>query len=167
MAESIEDPWFQIQAYAAIASVCPENELKTYVARVEKVARGADDAFKTGALAWFIPVCLERGCKKDADRLAQVVVARASEIEPASSRAEALSMVWRALFPSDSAMVSRVLAALVEVGTAFDNWRGQRALRDVVTKLAPVDLEAARTVLNAMAPGNYKHQAERALLEKD
>jgi hypothetical protein len=85
----------------------------------------------------------------------------ASEIELAASRAEALLLVWQAVFPLGTEARHKVLDALLTTCKPADSWRVGRVFQEVAWMLADEDRGNAERVIAALPEGRWKRQAKR------
>jgi len=125
IAEKINDPWFQAQAWSYLTRYA--NEPLRFSRKAAKSAtKGKDDYQKSAVRAWEIAALAERNYHSHARRSLVEAVELARSIEHVSSRAESLILLLQAAFKiskEDAAMVDAVLRSSCD----SNHWRAQRA----------------------------------------
>jgi hypothetical protein len=129
IAEKITDPWFQAQAWSHIARYAAKP--LQFSRRAAKSAAKGKDAYQQMAVrAWEIAALAERDCGMQARLALTEAVELAQTIEPLSSRAEALLLLFQAAFKISIADAGSVGEIILD-SLSSDNWRAKRARKYV------------------------------------
>src|SRR5260370_977541 len=129
IARAIPDAWYRCQALASIARAAPEKYVAQAVRQARVAAAEAPDAYQqTAVLSFAIDAALARGLHELADEILREALHRVPLVEPADSRAYALSLIWSATHAA-GAPPRRAIAdcALVHCDPNR-GWRGERAV---------------------------------------
>jgi hypothetical protein len=162
LARTIDSPWDRCQALAWAARFAPEERVEVLAEEALYAGYMAQDRFQTvGASAWPLRALIERGRTAAAMRALADVLSLASEIELASSRAEALFLVWQAIFPLGVESRDKVLDHLLTICPPGNSWRAGRVFQEVAWMLAADDRATAQRVIAALPEGRWKRQAKR------
>jgi hypothetical protein len=162
LARSIAEPWFRSQALAWAARFSAEERIEQLVEEALSASYSESDPYRTvGSGAWALCALVERGRPVPARRILDDLLSRAPEAEPAASRAEALFLVWQAIFALGGDARTKVLDVLLTTCRPEDSWRVGRVFQDTAWMLATIDQGAAQRVLAAMPEGRWKRQARR------
>lgn len=162
LARSIDEGWFRSQALAWAARFSGEERLEPLVEEALIASYGESDPYRiVGSGAWALCALVERGRAVTAERILDDLLTLAPEAEPAASRAEALFLVWQAVFALGREARRKVLDVLLTTCRPQDSWRVGRVFQDVAWMLAPTDQAAAQRVLAAIPEGRWKRQAMR------
>lgn len=165
LAKAIDDPWYRGQALAWVAWSSPDDCFDAVVKEAVGACVAAADPYQTvGAAAWPIRAMVERGRHTQAQRAVCEILLLASQIENPVNRADALFLLFQAVFPVDELRWD-VLARLISACREMESWKGPRLMRDVVSMLAGKNRGEAEHVLSEMPEGRAKRQAERSFLE--
>lgn len=165
-ARTITDPWFRCQALAWVAWLTPdEGAFRPIIAESLKAAQGAADPYQwVGASAWPLRALIERRDGARAVAAIRKALASVPQIENPVSRADAMFLLFQAVFPQGVQVRADTLTVLMSACGAAGT-KGQRHLRDAALMLAAVDGATARQVVTAMREGRERRQAERRIAE--
>jgi hypothetical protein len=126
------------------------------------------DAYRTVATgAWPLRALVERRQSDKARSTLDRLLLLAPEVEPLASRAEALFLIWQAIFPLDADARDRVLNVLLSSCRMEDSWRVGRVLQDVAVMLPKDESGAVERILAAMPEGRWKRQARRRVARSE
>jgi hypothetical protein len=128
LAEKIDDPWFQSQAWSHLSRRA-EKPLPFARKAAKAAAQGRDDYQKSAVRAWEIAALGERNLHLQARRSLAEALELAASITPASSRAEALLLLFQAAFKitrNDAAQAAEILRK----ACSSSHWRAVRARKN-------------------------------------
>lgn len=167
VADIITHPWFQAQAYAAVARFAPGDALVVeYAAKAVRAAKRGDDAYQiAGSASWALRALVDRGLTEQALGLLRELLAIASTEVLAASRAEAYMHLFLAAFPLQGAARSVVVEALLQLEQTAPGWRSSRALRICCEALVREDPATAIRIAEQIKTPSYRRQAETAIAE--
>jgi hypothetical protein len=161
LARSIDVPWFRSQALAWAARFAADDQLEPLIKEALYVSYSESDPYRTVATgAWSLRALVERGRPTSARRTLDDLLVLVPAIEPTASRAEALFLVWQAVFTLGQDARSQLLDVLLSNCRPNDSWRVGRIYQDIAWMLCK-EKEAAERVLAAMPEGRWKRQAKR------
>ena len=130
IARGINDPWFRAQALSWVARFNDSQPIQI-AKEAARAAAECDDAYKrSSARSWEIAALAERGLKVEARKSLRGAVDVARDVQPASSRAEAIFLILQSaakISPDDARRVFETLESSIG---AEHHWRCKRALRD-------------------------------------
>jgi hypothetical protein len=130
VARQINDPWFRAQALSWVSRFSDSDPIEI-AKEAAKAAAECDDAYKrSSSRSWEIAALAERGLASEARKSLASAVEIAREVQPASSRAEAIFLILQSaakISPDDAHRVFEMLESSIG---AEDHWRCKRALRD-------------------------------------
>ena len=106
---------------------------------------------------------VERGQRAYLDKTLAQILPIVDRIENPVSRADALFLVWQAVYPLGSRLCMTLLEPLLGACQSADSWRAARTLSDTAMMMAADDPKAAKMVIDAMHDGTHKRRALRAL----
>jgi hypothetical protein len=143
-ARTISDPWYRAQALASVARFAADTKVEEIA--VESLAACAEctDPYKRlAAAAWPLRALIERGAGRRAREVLETLIDHELEVEPPSSRSEALFHLFQACFALDPVVRESLVGRLVSVHRAAAHWRSRRNLIDALSMLRPSDPELA------------------------
>jgi hypothetical protein len=159
-ASTIEDTGKRIQALGWVARFAPAPRVESTVHVALGVALApTEDAYgPLMALAWPMRALVETQ-HVAALRPALVKALRlAPQVEPTSSRAEALGLLVHAVLPAGIEAVRPVLDALLKQCSGDDHWRIVRALASAALLVNSCDSPTAHRLANALPAGNKREE---------
>ena len=140
-ARQVDDPWFRAQALCWAARFTDGNVV-SIAAEAAKAAAGAHDNYARSAVrAWEIAALAERDHIVEARQRLREILATAKDVEPATSRSEALLLLLQAaakIAGEDAEQVYEVMKASCR---PEEHWRCNRALR-IGAKVMSGELQA-------------------------
>lgn len=165
-ARDIRDPWYCAQALASVARHAPDAEVEPVAAESLNWCRQCPDAYqRVAAAAWPLRALVERGALVTARARLVAVLDEEGNVEPPSSRSEALFLLFQACFDlgadSREALIRKLTAAHVAAG----GWRSQRNLGDALAMLAGTDPRLASEITASIGDERVRRRAERAASE--
>src|SRR3954469_17904349 len=103
VARSIEEPWFRAQALAWAARFAADDRVVPLAEESLRSSYAEIDPYRTVATgAWPVRALVERGHSDKARSTLDSLLLLAPQVEPPTSRVEALFLVWQAIFPLDA-----------------------------------------------------------------
>jgi hypothetical protein len=168
LARSINEPWFRSQALAWAARFSTEERLEPLLQEALHACHSAIDRYRAVAIAaWPLRALIERGRVAAATRMLNDILVLAPEVEPPASRAEALFLVWQAIFPLGVDARKKVLDVLLTNCRPEESWRIGRIFHNIAWMLSASDPKAVERILAAIPDGRWKRQAERRVAGGD
>ncbi|MEO0477978.1 MAG: hypothetical protein AAF196_00715 [Planctomycetota bacterium] len=164
IAETIEDPWFRTQALGwAVRYALDDHDAERFARLAIESAADADDAYRQVApCAWPLRALIERGLRDFALELLEIVLTAVPRIQANASRAEALSHLLHAMFDTSEEIRRSLAFALRELADEDEHWRVQRAIRDALRILYPVDPDfAVKLGIQSEPDGSYVTETPR------
>lgn len=160
----IEDPGKRIQALGWVARFAPASRVEPTVQSALKLAHApTDDAYAQFlALAWPLRALHETKNAQAIPSALEETLRLAQDVEPTSSRAEAIGLLIHALLPAGIDVASPAIDALLKLCSGDDHWRIVRAFSDVAVLVNGYDKARANKIARAMPAGNKRD----ATLEK-
>jgi hypothetical protein len=134
VAEKIDDPWFQAQAWSHLARHA-DKPLPFARKAAKSASKGRDDYQRSAVRAWEIAALAERKLTLQARRSLAEALELAASVTPVSSRAESLLLLFQAAFKiskHDAAEAGEVL----RIACSSTHWRAARARKDVEKMLS-------------------------------
>ncbi len=132
IAEKIQDPWFQAQAWSLTRYA---DKPLTYSRKAAKsAAQGKDEYQRSAVRAWEIAALAERKCDLQARRSLNEAVELAVSIPQISSRAESLMLLFQAAFKLSNEDADSV-AEVLQSSCPLTHWRAKRARKDAAKML--------------------------------
>jgi hypothetical protein len=166
LAREVSEPWFRAQALAWVARFGPEEVVERVAEEALKAAGLGRDAYQqVGAGAWAVRALAERGRIRTASDAASGLAELSAGIEHPVSRLNALFLLWQAAQPLDRGVRQMVLSKLVAACHSAASWQAGRTLYATALILAAEEPEEARRIVEQMAEGRYRRQAQRHLAE--
>ena len=130
LARQVKDPWFRAQALSWVARFT-DGDPVFIAAEAANAANQSDDNYKKCAVrAWEIAALAERDRIQQARNHLREILNATQNVEPASSRGEALLLLLQAglkIAHEDAVNVFKVMEASCQ---PKEHWRCKRALRD-------------------------------------
>src|SRR4051812_1545090 len=168
LAGSIAEPWFRAQALAWAARFAADDRVVSLAEEALRSSYAETDAYRTlGSAAWPLRALVERGQGDKARSTLDRLLLLAPKVEPAASRAEALLLIWQAIFPLDAEARDRVLDVLLQSCRMEDSWRVGRVLQDVAAMIPDTESTAVERILAAMPEGRWKRQVRRHMVRSE
>ncbi len=148
----------QCQAHAWIARFMREqkNVRRTAEAAIDAALRDEDPYTAVFPLAWPIRALLERGEQKVAIEQLERALHRCDGINPASSRSEALFLLFQAAMHGPDRIWETAFAKLAAASLPVGHWRQRRNLRDALLMIAAIDFRYAREFANTVEDAKLK-----------
>lgn len=160
-AREIRDPWARCQALAWVARFAPDGMVSAIAEEALSAAdAGADRYQQVAAAAWPVRALLERSHSATAETALRKLIPRASVIEHAGSRAEALLLLLHAVAPGRVEPSLSVLHALLAIPHPPIHWRHRRALRESFRLLRPAGEKVLRHELGKVMDERTRRQIE-------
>lgn len=128
LAEKINDPWFQAQAWSHLARHA-DRPLQFSRKAAKSAGLGKDDYQRSAVRAWEVAALAERKYNVQARRSLAEAVELAASVTPVSSRAESLILLFQAAFKISKEDATRV-AEILHKSCSSTHWRALRARRD-------------------------------------
>jgi len=129
VAEKIDEPWFQAQAWSHLARYA--DEPLPFARKAAKAAAGGRDDYQRSAVrAWEIAALGERRLHLQARRSLAEALELGASVTPASSRAECLMLLFQAAFKitkDDAGDAGEILRK----ACSSNHWRAVRARKNV------------------------------------
>lgn len=162
-ARKISEPWFRAQALAYIARYC--DQAPTSVAnQAAKAAEACVDTYQQCAVrAWEIAALAERSHTKSAASRLQAVLSKARQIEPPSSRSEALILLLSAAAHINSNAVETVAKMVVRVTDCHSNWRCDRATVNAIGILYRFNPESAAHLSQSVSNAKLRSKCDKII----
>jgi hypothetical protein len=168
VARSIDEPWFRAQALAWAARFAADDRVVPLAEEALRSSYAETDAYRTVATAaWPLRALVERGQSNKARSTLDRLLLLAPQVEPPASRAEALFLIWQAIFPLDADARVRVLDVLLQSCRMEDSWRVGRVFQDVAAMLPKDERTVVGRILAVMPEGRWKRQARRRIAGSD
>jgi hypothetical protein len=163
LARSIDVPWFRSQALAWAARFAADDRIEPLIEEALYASYSESDPYRTVATgAWPLRALIERDRTALARRTLDDLLVLVPEVEPPASRAEALFLVWQAIFALGPDARNRVLEVVLKNCRPNESWRVARIFQHIAWMLAN-EKEAVERVLAAMPDGRWKRQAKRQI----
>jgi hypothetical protein len=134
IAKTISDPWFQAQAWSHLARWA-DDPFRFSRHAAKSASETKDDYQRSAVRAWEVAALAERGYFEPARRSLQDAVGVARTVEPISSRAEALILLFQAAFKI-SVDDAKSVAEVLNTSCASDHWRAKRASKYIQAMLS-------------------------------
>ena len=129
LAEKIDDPWFQAQAWSHLARRA-DKPLPFARKAAKAAAQGRDDYQKSAVRAWEIAALAERKLKLQARRSLSEALELAASVTPVSSKAESLLLLFQAALKI-SRQDAAEAAEILRKACSSSHWRAVRARKNV------------------------------------
>lgn len=163
-ARGIADPWRRAQALAWVARYAADEDVLRIARESLDAASRCQEPFQsTAAAGWPIRALIERGhggpALDELDRL----VAALPDVQPDSSRSEALFLLFQAGFRLGPEVACRLARLLLAIHEESRHWRTLRNLADALAMLAGQDPKAATALARSISDEWSRRKAERRL----
>jgi hypothetical protein len=163
-ARRIPDEWFRAQALACVARHAPDKLVERLADESLRSAQEAGDLYRTVAVsAWPIRALIERERSSAAKRALLAMLELVPQVQPVSSRAEALVLLWQAVFPGGKEFRSVIWASIARHCEPDGHWRAARLYACVVWTLATENVVEAEAIVGQMPDGAAKRKAAKLL----
>jgi hypothetical protein len=163
-ARRIPDEWFRAQALACVARYAPEKLVERLAEESLRSAREAGEPYRTVAVsAWPIRALIERERSGAAKRAFLATLDLVPQVQPVSSRAEALVLVWQSVFPGGKEFRNLAWDAIARHCAPDAHWRVARLYACVVWTLATESVLEAEAIVAQMPEGAAKRKAAKLL----
>jgi len=129
-ARAISDGWYRAQALSWVARFTDDDPVSIASEAAKAATECKDDYKKSAVRAWEIAALAERGCISEAKNRLNETLSLAKNVEPISSRSEALLLLLQAAFRIDNNAAQKVYGILKASCPIEEHWRCKRALRD-------------------------------------
>ena len=130
-AKSIGEPWFRAQALSWVARFT-DSDPAAVAKLAAKAASECEDDYKRSAVrAWELAALAELNLPDPAERALKAAVAVAEKVQPASSRSEALLLLFQAAFVLGRQQAEWVRGRLDATCPEAEHWRCKRARKEV------------------------------------
>ena len=161
-ARACPDAWYRVQALASVAAHAEQRLVLPILKEAAREAQSCHDAYgRVAVMAWPLGVAFERGLRGFAEPELEKSLSLASRIEPLSSQAYALELLWSACFAVDPRHAEPVWRRILELCHPDYSWRAARLYLHIAEALDSRNPGAAAAVIRAMAPGKSRNWLER------
>ena len=131
VSKKIIQPWFKAQALAYIVKYIESSKVIKIANEAKKVANECDDDYKKSSVrAWEIVALAERGFKKESEKALNEALKLAVNIEPLSSRCEALFNLFQASCHINMSIAKRLYERMQSLCPIEKHWRAKRAIKN-------------------------------------
>lgn len=130
LARQVKDPWFRAQALSWVARFTDGDPVSIAVEAANAANEGDDNYKKCAVRAWDIAALAERDRIQEARNCLCEILNGAQNVEPASSRCEALLLLLQAGLKIAHADAENVFKVMEASCPPKEHWRCKRALRD-------------------------------------
>ena len=135
-ARQISEPWFRAQALSWVARFTDGDPI-VIATQAAKAASECDDDYKRSSVrAWEVAALAERRLLPQAGKALKEAVKLAKDVQPFSSRCEALLTLMQASVSISRDDAAAVFSDLKSACPEVEHWRCKRALRDAGKMLA-------------------------------
>ncbi len=163
-ARRIPDHWFRAQALSCVARYTTGKQVEQLAREALRTARQSEDAYKTTAVsAWPIRALIECDRIQAAEAALKEVLQDIPQIQPLASRAEALALLWQAVFPAGNVFRDAVLKTITSCCDPDGHWRSARLYRCVAWTFASENTTTAKAFVEGMPDGKAKLTAMKLL----
>ena len=129
-ARQVSEPWFRAQALSWVARFTDGDPIAIAV-QAAKAASECDDDYKRSAVrAWEVAALAERDLLPQAGKALKAAVKLAKNVQPLSSRSEALFILMQAAVSIGRDEAVAVFEDLKSACPEGGHWRCKRAVRD-------------------------------------
>jgi len=162
-ARRIPDQWFRAQALACVTRWAADDQVEQLARESYRTAQEAADPFRTVAVAaWPIRALIERRRFNAAKQMVAKVLELVPAVQPLSSRAESLMLLWQAVFPA-AGLREAMLESVTRCCDPNGHWRAGRLYACVAWTLATESAANAEAFVAAMPEGKAKQKAAKLL----
>ena len=163
-ARRIPDEWFRAQALACVARHASEKLVEQLAEESLRSAREAGEPYRIVAVsAWPIRALIERKRTQAANRALLAVLELVPQVQPVSSRAEALMLLWEAVFPAGKEFRDVTWGSITRHCDPDAHWRAARLYACIVWTLANENVLEAEAIVQQMPEGNARRKAAKLL----
>lgn len=128
--KNIKDPWYKVQALAAVARYNKEKAVK-YCNEAIKISKTCSDHYQVAAVqSWVIAALAETGNIKEASNLLNKTLVDSQLILPNASKAEALYLLIQAAYKINAKSFSLVYETIQKEISGDQNWRCKRVVKN-------------------------------------
>jgi hypothetical protein len=167
-ARAITEPWYRAQALAFVIRFAPQKEIDEISAEAFEACRSCADAYQhLAAAAWPLAALIERGAFEPVREVLAALLAREGEVQPASSRSEALFTLFQACFDLDAVTREDFVQRLVAAHVDAQHWRSRRNLIDALAMLNGRDAEAAKRIAATVDDQRVRRRMEEIFRAKE
>jgi hypothetical protein len=161
-ARGCPDAWYRVQALASVAEHAEQRLVLSILEEAAREAQSCHDAYGTVAvMAWPLGVAFRQGHLNFAGRELKKCLALASRVEPRTSQAYALEILWTACFAADPGHAEPVWNRILELCHPDHSWRAARLYLHIAEVRHNRDPGGAAAVIRAMRPGKTRSWLER------
>ncbi|QEG22092.1 hypothetical protein [Mariniblastus fucicola] len=163
LARDITEVRERIQSLGWVARYAPAAEIPRVVAMAAKSAGTSSDFYAdTMALAWPLRALHDTGNGGSIPPLLKTAISLSADVQPASSRAEALGLLIHAVLPDGLRTAEPAIAKLKSVASD-SHWRVVRSLIDAALLVNAFDRQSALSIANAIPLENKRNSAVQRL----
>lgn len=169
LALNISDDWYRTQALSGIARYANDYNLDKFIHQAYKASFANPDPYKVvGSSAWVIRAIIERQKYEYLDSYLSKLIQVSSTITNPVSRGDALFLQYQAIFIIDQKLdkLDLVLNYLLLACRAMNSWKKPLIIRDTALIMANKNLTQAYTIVDEIAEGRVKRQAQRYLSQR-
>ena len=160
-ARACPDAWYRVQALASVAEHAAPNAASSILEEAAREAQSCHDAYgMVAVMAWPIGVAFRQGQLAFAGRELKKCLELASQIEPRTSQAYALEILWHACFAEHPSHANPVWRRILELCHPDRSWRAARLYLHIA-EIQHGRNRSAAAVIRAMPPGKAKSWLER------
>ncbi|QDV27571.1 hypothetical protein Q31a_59630 [Aureliella helgolandensis] len=165
LARDITEVRERIQSLGWVARYAPSTEISRVVAIATKSAGTSSDFYAdTMALAWPLRALHETGNGDAIPPLLKTALSLSADVHPASSRAEALSLLIHAVLPDGLRTAEPAIGTLKSVASD-SHWRVVRSLIDTALLVNAFDRQSALNVAQVIPAENKRNSTIKRISE--
>jgi len=159
-AHHINDAWFRVQALSTVARFSSDKVVQPIINEALASCRQCRDSYQSvGAAAWPIRALIERGLTDSARQVLLAVRSQFADVQPPSSRSEAVFLLFQAAFALGFNVRAIFVADLFAINAAADNWRSSRCLVESLNMLAATEPNHAATIASSITDERVRRRA--------
>jgi hypothetical protein len=160
-ARKVSDPWYRAQALAWVARFAPDRDVERIAAESLEACRECEDLYQRLAPPpWPLRALAERGAFRTARSVLNPLLKEELNVQPSSSRSEALFLLFQACLDLDSDSREVLIQKLAAAHHASGHWRSRRNLIDALSMLIDRDPRLAAEVIGSLADERVRRKAE-------
>ncbi len=129
LARAVSDPWFRAQALSWVARFTDADPIAIAAEAAKAAAEAHDQYQKCAVRAWEIAALAERNQFFEARRRLEEILSDVMNVEPASSRSEALLLLMQAGAKIAIVDAEKICELMNTSCRPEEHWRCKRALR--------------------------------------